>query len=238
MTTITTTTASPLPLLHTTGGAGSPNNLWVAHPLQLRAAEAATVKMDLLRPILTEEKLTSSALAQIPEDQVQSPVLKRMDKIYRDSTANYKNLLVAAETGELREIAKLDGVKILENTGFFAWLWGKVTGAQFMHEADFLRDTQSQRFAWIHQICSLEQVRLQKVKEELRGAIQPLVKDLLVLEKVNQTSVPKQDQLWQIKKVYEVLFPSEELAEQKDIARLLPDDATMQKKFAALTVIK
>lgn len=204
-------------------------DLWNKHPVKLSEVEKKTFDIDRVISILENESQPPSQLAGIQPNQIESPLIQRLDRAYQDAIGAYKNRLKEAEAQDRGSIEANKNFWIYENHPGYAWLI-KIFGASFMSQDQYDRDARAYRFAWFIEVSVLEQQRLAAMKNQIEEALVPLIEDFEDLAQHNQTDIDLLRQVKQLKNVYTAHFPNELLAQEATLTRMLLAEAQFLRR--------
>ncbi|MGR3912200.1 MAG: hypothetical protein QRY71_02680 [Candidatus Rhabdochlamydia sp.] len=192
-------------------------NLWNNYPLQLSIAEQKIINVDGILTVMRDEAQLPSLKAGFQKPQTFITI--RLDQVYQTAIGQYHTDLAKAELEDQNLIAENTKIPIYEDS----WFVGirQLLGTQFISQVDFNNDARTHRYAWLIYVNSMEKMRLEVIRDEIKKAINPVIANLEELEKDNVTDSQMAKEIYELRKVYHAHFPGSSLPEDAQIKHLL-----------------
>lgn len=184
------------------------SNIWKNYPMSLLEEEKVACGLPLLIPMIESKDKDArlpSKLAGLKANELQSDLLKKIDKAYSLAMEGYKTLLTRATVKDGNTILKYrENYRIEEE---YCWLHRLIFfwGLPFIGKERFARATQPQRLAWIHEVLVLECQRLVKIEEDIIAEIPNLTKQLKALSSDDSLRPKLEGEIEQLEKVFKAV---------------------------------
>lgn len=212
-------------------------DIWKWDPLILNDAEVSSLQLSRGIAILQQQDNSPAQLAYIKTSKIACPLIHSFVHDYDTALARYKELLMQASDEDRRIFcANCSKYHIVKNPPpplVAKWLLN-IKIRPFMSREQFHREARAQRFAWFVKVATLEDARLQKIRNQIENFFPRLMEGLREAKakpELNEQDKELQMQAWQLKRIFCALFPNTHFTHATDLQHLLPSDNDMWWRY-------